>query len=76
MKLNVIIELDDSGYYVAEVPAMPGCVSQGRTLEERKQNIREAIEGWILVMKAERRKDYVHLTNKYGGLAYDLRRTY
>ena len=50
MKLKVIIERDESEYFVAEVPAMPGCYSQGKTIEEAKQNIREAIEGWIEVM--------------------------
>ncbi|HEX9912550.1 MAG TPA: type II toxin-antitoxin system HicB family antitoxin, partial [candidate division Zixibacteria bacterium] len=50
MKLKVIIEKDESGYFVAEVPAMPGCYSQGKTIEEVKKNIKEAIEGWIEVM--------------------------
>lgn len=34
MKLHVVIEKDESGYYVAEVPALPGCFSQGKTREE------------------------------------------
>ncbi|NIR47393.1 type II toxin-antitoxin system HicB family antitoxin [candidate division KSB1 bacterium] len=50
MKFNVIIEKDDSGFYVAEVPALPGCFSQGKTFDEAKQNIKEAIEGWLEVM--------------------------
>lgn len=50
MKLKVNIERDESGYYVAEVPALPGCVSQGRTIAEAKTNIKEAIVGWISVM--------------------------
>lgn len=50
MKLRVIIEKDESGYYVAEVPALPGCVSQGKTLQEARANIREAIAGWVAVM--------------------------
>ncbi len=60
MKLKVIIEKDESGYFVAEVPAMPGCYSQGKTIEEVKKNIREAIKGWIEVMneKAEKLKKY------------------
>jgi predicted RNase H-like HicB family nuclease len=55
MTINVIIKKDDTGYYFAEVPAMPGCFSQGKTLDEAKANIKEAIEGWIEVMnkKAE-----------------------
>jgi len=59
MKLQVIIEQDETGYYVAEVPALPGCFSQGKTLAETKANIKEAIIGWLQVMnrKAKRRKE-------------------
>jgi predicted RNase H-like HicB family nuclease len=50
MKLHVIIEQDEVGYYVAEVPALPGCLSQGKTYEEAISNIKEAVEGWLEVM--------------------------
>ena len=50
MKLDVILEKDESGYYVAEVPALPGCFSQGKTLAEVTANIKEAIGGWLEVM--------------------------
>jgi predicted RNase H-like HicB family nuclease len=50
MKLHVIIEKDEAGYYVAEVPALPGCLSQGKTSEEAITNIKEAIEGWLEVI--------------------------
>ncbi len=53
MKLEVIIEKDETGYYVAEVPAFPGCVSQGRTLAEAKANIKEAIELYIESLQAD-----------------------
>jgi len=58
MKLQVVIEQDETGYYVAEVPALPGCVSQGQTMTEAKANIKEAITGWLAVMneKTKRRK--------------------
>jgi len=56
MKFNVIIEKDESGYYVAEVPALPGCLSQGKTFEEAKENIKEAIEGWLEVMNERAKK--------------------
>jgi predicted RNase H-like HicB family nuclease len=60
MKLQVVIERDESGYYVAEVPALPGCLSQGKTLAEAKANIHEAIVGWLAVMndKAKKRHAY------------------
>ncbi len=50
MKLEVIIEKDETGYYVAEVPALPGCFSQGKTITEVTTNIKEAIKGWLEVM--------------------------
>lgn len=50
MRFNVKIEKDESGYFVAEVPALPGCFSQGKTIQEVKENIREAMEGWLEVM--------------------------
>lgn len=53
MKLNVILEQDEDGYFVAEVPALPGCLSQGKTREEALGNIREAIEGWLEVMESK-----------------------
>jgi len=39
------------GYFVAEVPALPGCLSQGKTKEEALQNICEAVEGWLEAME-------------------------
>jgi len=53
MKLHVIIEQDETGYYVAEVPALPGCLSQGKTHDEAVANIKEAIEGWLEVMESK-----------------------
>jgi predicted RNase H-like HicB family nuclease len=43
MRFLVTIEQDEAGYYVAECPALPGCLSQGRSREEALGNIREAI---------------------------------
>jgi predicted RNase H-like HicB family nuclease len=61
MKLHVVIEKDESGYFVAEVPALPGCFSQGRTREEAFTNIREAIEGWLEVMESKQSFDRTRL---------------
>ncbi len=44
MKLLVSVLQDEEGWYVAECPAIPGCVSQGRTLDEALENIHEAAE--------------------------------
>ena len=57
MNLRIIVERDEKGYYVAEVPALPGCLSQGRTREEAIDNIKEAIEGWLEVMESKRSFD-------------------
>lgn len=48
---NVIYESDSEGGFVAFVPALPGCHSQGETLEQTKKNIREAIEVYLLSLK-------------------------
>jgi predicted RNase H-like HicB family nuclease len=53
MKLHVVIEQDEAGYYAAEVPALPGCLSQGKTREEAIANVKEAVEGWLEVMEAK-----------------------
>ena len=47
MTLKVLIHSAEEGGYWAEVPALPGCVSQGETMDELRSNIREAIEGWL-----------------------------
>lgn len=44
MKYPVVILIDESGYFVAECPVLPGCFSQGKSREEALENIREAIE--------------------------------
>jgi predicted RNase H-like HicB family nuclease len=47
MKYRVLIEQDEDGMFVAEVPSLPGCVSQGHTREEATKNITEAIELYL-----------------------------
>lgn len=56
MIFKVIVEKDESGYYVGEVPALPGCFSQGKNIKELKENITEAIEGWLEVMNDKAKK--------------------
>ena len=48
----VIHEAEEGGYW-AEVPALPGCVTEGDNLEELKSNLREAIVGWLKVYNEE-----------------------
>jgi predicted RNase H-like HicB family nuclease len=49
MKVKVIVHKAEEGGYWAEVPSLPGCFTQGETLEEVKQNLYEANEGWLRV---------------------------
>lgn len=43
MKFNVTIDRDEDGVWIIECPAIPGCVSQGKTKDEALENIKEAI---------------------------------
>jgi len=52
MKYRVLIEQDEDGMFVAEVPSLPGCISQGRTRNEATENIKEAIEVYLESLKA------------------------
>lgn len=47
MKYRIIIEQDEDGIFIAEVPSLPGCISQGKTRSEALDNIKEAINGYI-----------------------------
>ena len=51
MKFTVILEPEDVGGYSVHCPALPGCASQGETLEEALANIREAILGILAVRR-------------------------
>jgi predicted RNase H-like HicB family nuclease len=53
MKFLVTIEQDEAGYFVVECPALPGCVSQGKTRDEAVENIHEAILASLETRKAE-----------------------
>ncbi len=51
MKYRILIEQDEDGVFVAECPALPGCISQGNTRLESLANIKEAIEGYLYSLK-------------------------
>lgn len=53
MKFTVTIDRDETGIWVAECPAIPGCISQGTTKPAALKNVREAI-GLCLEVRAER----------------------
>ncbi len=48
MKFDIILHREGNGYW-AEVPALKGCYTQGDTIEEVKENIKEAITAWLSV---------------------------
>ena len=47
LEFLVTLEKEEDGYIVAECPSLPGCVSQGRNVEEALANIQDAIEGTL-----------------------------
>lgn len=57
MKIKVIIHEAEEGGYWAEVPAIPGCATQGETFEELLKNIYEAVEGCLSVDIEESKSD-------------------
>ncbi len=52
MRYRVLIEQDEDGVFVAEVPSLPGCVSQGSTRKEALSNVREAISALVESLEA------------------------
>lgn len=52
MKYRVLIERDEDGVFVAEVPALPGCISQGKTRPEALRNVEEAISVYLESLQA------------------------
>ncbi len=48
---QVVVYPGEDGYWVAECPSLPGCISQGRTKQDAIVNIKEAIEGYVAALK-------------------------
>ena len=48
---QVVVYPGEDGYWVAECPSLPGCVSQGKTKAKALENIKEAIDGYITALK-------------------------
>ena len=49
MKIKAIVHQAEEGGYWAEIPALPGCITEGDTMEELENNLKDAIEGWLEV---------------------------
>ena len=54
MEYTVLVYRAEEGGFWADVPALPGCYSQGETIEETMENVKEAIEAHLLALKEER----------------------
>jgi len=52
VRYRVLIEQDEEGVYVRRSPALPGCISQGKTRSEALDNIKEAISGYLESLQA------------------------
>jgi predicted RNase H-like HicB family nuclease len=68
----VVIHEEPEGGFWAEVPALPGCYSQGETVDEVMENVREAIAGVLEVMKEQGRRPESNIQNLFeAGRAQD-----
>jgi predicted RNase H-like HicB family nuclease len=56
MRIQVVVHEAEEGGYWAEVPAIPGCATQGETFEELLQNLYEAVEGCLSIQVQEPKK--------------------
>ena len=57
MKIKIVVHEAEEGGFWAEVPAIPGCATQGETMDELLRNVHEAIEGCLSVDVAEPKAD-------------------
>jgi predicted RNase H-like HicB family nuclease len=65
-RFSVVIMEDESGGYVAIVPELPGCHTQGETLDELMRNVKEAIELYLETLNEEEKEEL--LSTKVVGL--------
>ncbi len=60
MKTEIIIHVAEEGGYWAEVPSIPGCVSQGDTIAELAVNLKEAVDGCLYVIANDVKRNLGH----------------
>ena len=53
MKIRAIVHSAEEGGYWAEVPALPGCITEGDTMDDVLANLKDAIEGWLEVANSK-----------------------
>ncbi len=59
MKIKAIIHPAEEGGYWAEVPALPGCITEGDNLDEVTNNLQDAIQGWLEVANESQQPDCI-----------------
>jgi len=69
MQLTAVFEPQKEGGYTAFIPALPGCISEGETLREAKENILNALRGYLLVAN----KHSLKIARKKNGKALALK---
>jgi len=68
MNYKVIIMYDkEYGGYVVDVPELNGCMSQGKTIDKALANVKDAIEGWLLVEKKHNRLEFNEIKELFVG---------
>jgi predicted RNase H-like HicB family nuclease len=55
MVFKIVVHPEATGGYWGEVPSLPGCYSQGESIEELETNLREAVSGYLEVLRVEGR---------------------
>jgi len=62
MTYKVVITYDNEyGGYIVDVPELNGCMSEGKTLDEALNNVKDAIKGWLYVEKKHDRSEVTHI---------------
>lgn len=64
MELRVVVRRGEAGYFVARVPALKGCWSQGKTIDEAIANVREAAALWLEVEQDKRSGSIIHASRE------------
>lgn len=59
MKIKAIIHPAEEGGYWAEVPALPGCITEGDSMDEVINNLQDAIQGWLEVANERQKPDLI-----------------
>lgn len=65
MKIQVVVHEAEEGGYWAEVPSLPGCITEGDTWEELIDNLKEAVEGCLEVIAERNTNNQANLTEIY-----------